>query len=352
MILHDLSLRTTWQRVFGLKPLPTERNNNSMSSSTQLQSTTTTAAGTTAESNNVVGNRKRKAPDHSSCGVSTVPIAVDAGLKTHIAQLIRLDTEALSVISDAKRLQRLWFIETVTSKFRCCLDNLDTVDRHALHAAAANKIRQRDQFALERREICKKLESANPLPDRAVLEHMDVSQLKELAVRRGIKGGRSWPDACPPAATKSDILTELVRLPGHCRPKTVGKGWLPPEVQKLEDKCMAWLKALMAWSEGGPGRRRCDFRIGRSDSNSPYNKSMRDSFDCCEPNVHLYMNEDALTYHDDNERGASCTICQRDDIDPCHEYHCAGCNECTYGRMKLTCERCTPALYVCACFEE
>ena len=206
-------------------------------------------------------------------------------------------------------------------------------EKEYVSSRAAEYRRECDEIAAARREICIKMERANPLPDVAVLRRMKVSQLKELAIARGIKGGRSWPNACPPASKKKDILNELMRKPGDPRPKTAGKGWLPPKVQKLEDDCVEWIKKRIALNEGDG----CD---------NPYSLCLDDQ-DCCVDGVHMYKNNKVLQLLDDGH-DAWCTVCQDEFVDH-HEWHCAGCNKCNYGANTIPCETCTPALYFCAC---
>lgn len=162
-----------------------------------------------------------------------------------------------------------------------------------------------------------------PIP--ANLESLSLADLKALAEGRGLKRkGIGWESAAPPTGKKTDIIAELRRLPGAKRPKARGHGWLPPNIQDLEDRCAAWVQ---------------DHEDDGDDADCPLDYAIDEG---CTAGVHQHVNEKAHKSIDDDDCCTYyCSIC-RQEVD-WREWHCAGCNTCQYG-VAFPCSKCTPAM--------
>ena len=201
----------------------------------------------------------------------------------------------------------------------------------------------------QRREICKEMEARAPLGDVNELKKMKMIALKKLAVQRGVKGGRSWQNACPPRGKKEDIINALIRDPRDPRPKTRGQGWLPPHIEQNEKNHRQWLHERYLW-----------YKNGNSEEFSKDHPSIiRAPGDTCRyidaDSAATYENEKALKC-DDDWLYDYCTICREDGMRGKWRWHCAGCNICraypissymAYQSKRLhgACEKCTPALH-------
>ena len=246
------------------------------------------------------------------------------------ARFLKWKTKTFNEEEYKDYLKRPWWYERSSSKVKRF--NSYGTD---LQAAKENMRLLEDR----RRKICEEMEYRAPLGDVDNLKKMKVPALKKLAVKRGVKGGRSWANACPPRAKKEHIIDALTRDPRDARPKTKGQGWLPPYVSLNEDNHQQWLHERYLWYKNGNSE---EFSKEHPRIAAPRRRH------CNGNGILTYENEDAFR-HDE-----SCSICHWKSGPGKWDWHCAGCNICRdYGLRKdadiysfyIPCEKCTPALH-------
>ena len=217
-------------------------------------------------------------------------------------------------------------------------------DFSVLHKIIEDNKSEEERIQYERRGVYQKLlDISDPLPDPIDLKKLKLPELKSLAISRGVKGGRSWPVACPPGGKKQDIIDELGRGPDEPRPKVAGQGWVPRAVQELEDRCMDWKEAREEWISQGNDI--YDFEMEEPDwkGGGPPDGELNER--SCVNGIDKHEKEDVLEPihgEDDNCHDYWCPICKLE----CdwREWHCAGCNKCRYG-ISIPCKTCTPGIY-------